>query len=85
MIDLKSLEALLKLCRKHGVLTIDLGSELKFSLSDLPPVVNVGKKAAAITEPFEKDAFDFEELDEEQKLFWSSLPGSGTKPPEEGN
>lgn len=76
MVDLKTLEALLKLCRRYNVLTLD-HQDIKFSLSESysPPKNN---RAKTKEEPQTEEAFEWDDLDEEQKLFWSSLPSNNT-------
>lgn len=77
MIDLKTLEALLKLCRRQGVLSLDT-QDIKFTLSEVAPKPTT--RAAKQNEPLNEEAFEWDDLDEEQKLFWSSLPSnSGEK------
>lgn len=70
MIDsLKSLEKLLKLCRKQGVVKIELGN-VRLELGDLPMQRNQALDVGAADDPY-KD-FPQGELTPEQLMFYSA-------------
>lgn len=69
--NLKDLERLLRLCRKQGVLEIDLGT-VKLKLGDLPIEVDKNSKniAEEVGDPYA--SFPQGELTPEQLAFYSS-------------
>lgn len=70
MIDIKDLQALLKLCRKQGV--IEITSEgLSIKFGDLP------KKESGDKEDSEEEPIPTDGLTPEQMLFYSAPPLEG--------
>lgn len=69
--DLKNLEAMIKLCKKHGVTEVTCdGISLKLDISH--PAVKRGRKRKSIENA---DEFLTEnQMTEEQLLSWSSMP-----------
>lgn len=76
--NLKDLEKLLKLCRKQGVLEIDLGS-VKLKLGNLPQAVESVGEQDEIESDNPYANFPSGPLSPEQLMFYSS----GGKPGEE--
>lgn len=70
MIDnLKDLEKLLKLCRKQGVLEINVHG-VSFKLGDLPIEARAASEAGEVIDPYAN--FPQGELTPEQLMFYSS-------------
>ena len=66
--DLKDLEKLLKLCRKQGVLELDLAGSVSFKLGDLPqPRQDQSQEEANSLADFPTD-----ELSPEQLMYYAS-------------
>lgn len=65
--NLKELEAAIKLCRKHGVDTMEIGN-IKLCLGDAP--VEPAKASELKTE--DSDTKEDNGVTDEQMLFWSS-------------
>lgn len=70
--DLKSLKALLKLCREQGVQEIELGA-IKFKLGDIPHV-QAQSSERALTEEVQDPYSNFPvgELTPDQLMFYSA-------------
>jgi hypothetical protein len=74
--DLKQFEQLIKMCRKYGVTSATVEG-ISLQLADEAPQSNYKRKQSADV-PAEQSGnsgmLDFDQLTDEEKLFWSSAP-----------